>query len=268
MTATAAAPPARRARSTAPAWVLLAAGVLTQVAYPLTGGAGRDGVSVAAVLLLAAACVAHAAAVRGPRWAAGLVVVTVGVGLGAELVGTATGVPFGCYAYAPDRLGPAVAGVPLLIGPAWTLGAYPAWCAAQRLVARAAGPRWLLAAWGLASWDLYLDPQMVADGRWTFCGGGATLPGLAAVPVTNFLGWLLVAGLVAAGLTALDRHAPAPVGDGSDAVPLALLLWTWLGSALAHLVFLGLPVSGLYGLLGMGVLGVPLLARLRRPRPR
>ncbi|GAB2914682.1 hypothetical protein GCM10027047_10670 [Rhodococcus aerolatus] len=247
---------------TAPARVLLAAGVAAQVAYPLTQGAARDRVSVAVVVLLAAACTAHAGATRGARAAVGLLAVTAGVGLLVELVGTRTGVPFGCYAYAPGRLGPEVAGVPLVIAAAWTTGAWPAWCAARRVVARR-GPRVLLAATGLAAWDLYLDPQMVADGRWRFCGGGATLPGPAGVPLTNLAGWVVVALVMAAGLAALDHHRPTPP---ADAVPVALLLWTWLGSGLAHLVFLDLPVSGVLGLLGMGVLGVPLLVALRRER--
>lgn len=246
-------------RRTVPAGVLLAAGVAAQVAYPLTTGSARDRVSVAVVVLLAGACLAHAGATRGRRTVAGLVVVTAGVGLLAELVGTRTGVPFGCYAYAPGRLGPELGGVPLVIAAAWTTGAWPAWCAARR-VATAAVPRVLLAATGLAAWDLYLDPQMVADGRWRFCGDGPTLPGLGEVPVSNLAGWVVVALVMAAGLAVVDHRA----GGADDTVPVALLLWTWLGSGLAHLVLLDLPVSGVYGLLGMGVLGVPVLRSLRR----
>jgi putative membrane protein len=43
-----------------------------------------------------------------------------------------------------------------------------------------------------------------------------------------------------------------------------MFLWTWLGSALAHAVFLGLPYSAGYGSVVLGVLGVPLLVRLVR----
>lgn len=240
--------------------LLALAGVLTQVAYPVTSGAVRDGCTVLAVLLFAASAVCHAVGGRGGRWAAGMLALTAGGGLVVELLGTSTGLPFGHYAYAAGRLGPELAGVPLLIGPAWTMGAYPAWCVASALL----GPRRrvtvvLTAAWGLACWDLYLDPQMVADGRWNWPHPDPALPGVPGVPLSNYAGWLLVAVLMAAALAALDRLLTARVG--SDALPQAVYCWTWLGSALAQAVFLDLPFSAAYGLLGMGALGVPLLVR-------
>lgn len=241
------------------AWALAVAAVAMQIAYPLTAGATRDAVSVAVVLLLAGASGVHAVAARGWAWAVVLVVVTALGGFAVELVGTTTGFPFGAYAYAAGRLGPELHRVPLLIGLAWTAGAYPAWCAAQR-VTRRWWPRLGLAAVGLAGWDLYLDPQMVADGRWRWADEAAGLPGVPAVPASNYLGWLLVA-LVMSALLSL---APRPVTDPRlDTLPLALYCWTWLGSALAHAVFLGLPFSALYGAVGMGLLGVPLLRALR-----
>ena len=241
-----------------------AAAVAVQVTYPLTSGSARDVVSVVVVLLLAAASVVHATTVRGARWAAGLVVVTAGGGFAVELLGTATGFPFGAYAYAQGRLGPAVGGVPLLIGVAWTAGAYPAWCAAQR-VTSSRGGQLVLAAVGLAAWDLYLDPQMVADGRWTWVQQGSGLPGVPAVPVGNYLGWLGVALVMAALLSLLPT---VPRRSRRDGLPLVLYCWTWLGSGLAQAVFLGLPASAAYGLVGMGVAGVPLLAVLWSERTR
>jgi uncharacterized membrane protein len=243
------------------------AGVAAQISYPLTAGQLRDLVTVAVVLLVASACVAHALATRGARWAAGLVVITVGGGLLAELVGSATGVPFGSYAYtASGALGPELGSVPLLIGPAWTFGTYPAWCAAQALV-RPQRPAMtvLVAAWGLTSWDLYLDPQLVADGRWVWHDPEPALPGVPGVPLSNYLGWLLVALLLCSALYVLDRALGTPP-PGPDALPLALFCWAWLGGAVAHALFLGLPASAGYGLVGMGLVGVPLLAALWRAR--
>lgn len=102
-----------------------------------------------------------------------LVSVTTGGGLPAEVVGTATGIPFGGYAYtAGGTLGPQLGSVPMLIGPAWTFGAYPAWCAARAVIGPGRGVStvlvacWGLTSWDLTSWDLYLDPQMVAHGKW------------------------------------------------------------------------------------------------------
>ncbi|MFC9440671.1 carotenoid biosynthesis protein [Nocardia sp. NPDC057030] len=244
--------------------------VLVQIAYPLTSGAARDRVTVAVVLLSAGTALAHATATRGIRYAAGFSVIVSGLGLAAEVAGTATGIPFGCYAYAVDRLGPALSGVPLVVPLAWTGGLYPIWVVAG-LLSRRALSRIGLAALGAVGWDLFLDPQMVADGQWAWCDTGSGLPGLAEIPVTNYLGWFAVALLMGAPLTVLDRALPASAGldtGSAISVPVAVFLWTWLGSALAHAVFLGLPISAGYGGAALAVLGLPLLRHLRLSRPR
>lgn len=239
------------------AWAFATVAIGTQISYPLTTGATRDRVTVAVVLLLAAAAALHALATRGPRFTAVLLATTAGAGLLVEMVGTATGVPFGAYIYAEGRLGPALGHVPLIIGLAWTSGAYPAWCAAERVASGRRALRLLLATVGLVGWDLYLDAQMVADGQWRWAGGASGLPGLPTVPLSNYLGWLLVAVLMMAVLDGVARRR-SPSGSG-DGLPVTLYLWTWLGSAVAHAVFLGLPASAGYGFVVMGVLGVSLL---------
>lgn len=241
-----------------------AAGVAAQVCYPLTGGAQRALVTVAVVVLLASACVTHAGATRGPRWASGLVLITVGGGLLAEYIGTASGIPFGSYVYTTGgALGWELGSVPLVIGPAWTFGTYLAWCAAQAVLAepRRGAATVLVAAWGLASWDLYLDPQMVADGRWNWTGGGPGLPGVPGVPLSNYAGWLLVALVLCAGIHRMD-HALGQPPPEYDGLPRMLFCWTWLGSALAHATFLNLAASAGYGLAAMGLIGIPVLATL------
>lgn len=243
-------------------WVAVAPAVLlvlVQISYPLVDGVARDRVTVAVVLLSVGTALVHAGLTRGVRWAAGLLVIVSGAGLLAEIAGIATGVPFGCYEYATGRLGPEVAGVPLVVPLAWTGGVYPVWVVAG-LLNPAGRVRIPLTALGAVGWDLFLDPQMVADGQWTWCSTYPGLPGLGAIPVTNYLGWFAV-GLVMAGLLQLwDRTA----ADSRAAlvVPVAVFGWTWLGSALAHAVFLGLPVSAAYGLLGMATLGIPLVRGL------
>ncbi|WP_181699228.1 carotenoid biosynthesis protein [Nocardia sp. GTS18] len=263
--------------------------VLVQIAYPLSAGVARDRVTVAVVVLSVSTALLHAVTTRGWRWAAGFFVIVSGTGLGSEIVGTATGVPYGAYVYAADRLGPALADVPLVVPLAWTGGLYPIWVVAgllagidaastgghgaggartDRVTARARVKRAALLVVGAVGWDLFLDPQMVADGQWTWSVTDAGLPGLAQIPYTNYLGWMLVASLMAALLTALDRLLPR-AHDPSVAVPLAVFAWTWLGSALAHAVFLGLPASAAWGFAGMGLLGIPLArqaaARWRNP---
>ncbi|RBO90188.1 carotenoid biosynthesis protein [Nocardia puris] len=242
--------------------------VLTQIAYPLTEGAARDRVTVLVVLLFAGTALAHAIATRGFRYAAGFLVIVSGTGLLAELLGTATDMPFGCYSYAEGRIGPELAGVPLVVSLAWTGGVYPVWVVAGLLTRRTA-TRVPLAAVGTVGWDLFLDPQMVADGQWSWCDTDSGLPGLAQIPLTNYLGWLVVALLMAALLAVWEHAAPAPTRpreSSATAVPVLVFLWTWLGSTLAHALFLDLPASAAYGFLGMGLLGVPLLSRMIRLR--
>ncbi|MFJ1461418.1 carotenoid biosynthesis protein [Nocardia sp. N2S4-5] len=239
--------------------------ILAQIAYPLTSGIGRDRVTVVVVVLAVVTALAHAGSTRGPRFAAGFLLIVSGIGLVAEIVGTAYGFPFGCYGYAQGRLGPAVADVPLLIPLAWTGGLYPVWVVANRLSSVAA-VRILLTAVGAVGWDLFLDPQMVADGQWTWCSPQPGLPGLAEIPYTNYLGWFAVATVMAALLELLGRRYPATTGTLT--VPVVVFLWTWLGSALAHAAFLGLPASAAYGLLGLGVLGIPLSASAFRTAAR
>ena len=238
-------------------WVLLGALVLTQITYPLTSGGDRAASTVLTVLLGYALSVSHAWLTRGRRHALALVALATVGGWAVEAVGVATGFPFGTYDYG-GQLGPKLLGVPLIIPLAWTWMAWPAWLAAARLT-RGTLARVAVAAAGLAAWDLFLDPQMVAEGYWVWDDPVPALPGLPGIPAANFLGWLGFALLIMAGLS---RFAPAEPGD--DAPVLALYLWTYWSSILAHAVFLGLPASAVWGGLGMGLVAVPLTVTLAR----
>ncbi|MEJ3743704.1 carotenoid biosynthesis protein [Actinomycetes bacterium KLBMP 9797] len=242
------------------AWLALAGLVAAQIAYPLTDGADRARVTVAVVVLGFLASVAHAAT----RGVAGrLVAITAGGGLAVEALGVATGFPFGGYAYA-DALGPKVAGVPLVVPLAWTWMAWPAWLAAGRL-ARRALPRIGLGAVGLAAWDLFLDPQMVAEGYWTWTDPHPALPGVPDVPLTNYAGWLVVAVAMMSALHWLGRDPSYAKSDKKGPfLAYALYLWTYVASVAAHGVFLGLPASAGWGAVGMGLVAVPLAVSLAR----
>jgi putative membrane protein len=244
-------------RSAVPA-VLAAAAVALQVAYPVTAGAARDRLTVAIVLAFAAAGAAHAIATRGWRTGGAAVAAAALVGFAAEVVGVDTGWPFGVYAYG-DVLGPRLLGVPLLVPIAWTMIAWPAAVVARRLVATPAA-RVAVGAWALAAWDVFLDPQMVAAGAWRWSDPTPHLPGVPDVPLSNYAGWLMVAVVVSAIVQwVLRRDEPR-----ADAVPVALYLWTWIGSAVALAVFLHRPAAAAWGAVAMGVVAGPLVRSLRR----
>ena len=83
------------------------------------------------------------------------------------------GVPFGRYRYT-DALRPVVAGVPAVVPLAWFAMAVPARETAHAVLgghSTAALGSWSGAA-ALTAWDLFLDPQMTAEGYWRWRGGG------------------------------------------------------------------------------------------------
>jgi putative membrane protein len=244
---------------------LLAALVLTQICYPLTGGPVRAGFTVATVLIGYLLSVSHALLTRGWRTAAALVATATLGGFAVEAVGVATGFPFGTYDYS-GQLGPKILGVPLIIPLAWTWMAWPAWLAALRL-ARGRVARIALAAVGLAAWDLFLDPQMVAEGYWRWRDATPALPGVPGIPVGNYLGWLGFALVLMACLAALAGRA-ASEPSAADRPMIALWLWTYASSVLAHAVFLGLPASAAWGGVVMGAVVLPLVVHLARTRGR
>jgi uncharacterized membrane protein len=241
--------------------------VLAQIAYPLLSGTALTAVTVLTVVLFAGAGVAHAATTAGPVAALRLLLAAGGISLVAEAIGLHTGYPFGRYGYA-SSLGAVLFGVPLVVLLAWTMMAYPALLSARRLAAvppRTAPSRALVAGLGgitLAAWDLFLDPQMVAGGFWTWRYPDPGLPGVPGVPLTNLAGWLLVGTALTA---VLDRLLPTATDSAADqVVPAALLTWTWLGSTLANLAFFGRPALAGYGFLALGVTVAPYLAVLVR----
>lgn len=245
--------------------VLAATAVVLQICYPLMAGQARDVLTVITVVTFFAASAAHALVWRGAAWAALLVTASAGTGLLVEALGTATGVPFGEYRYA-NSLGWQVLDVPVVIPLAWAMMAYPALLVSRRLVSGVAA-RIVVAAVALASWDLFLDPQMVDAGHWRWTDATPALPGVPGVPLSNYAGWLVTALVLMTVLTVLlpekREHPHAPV---DDRVPYALYLWTYVSSVLANLVFFGRPVVALVGGVGMGVVALPLARRLLRDR--
>lgn len=228
---------------------LVAASIAAQISWILVPAGDRQAVTSAVVVLFAAAGVSHAYLGFGPRWAALFAGISTGFGLAIEVLGHTTDVPFGPYAYSGE-LQPQVLGVPVIVPLAWLMMAYPA-----LLLARSLTVRWVvpLAAVGLASWDFFLDPQMVAEGYWVWESPSPALPGIPGIPLQNYAGWL-VGTLVLMSL--LDRLPSAGV---DLRVPLLLYGWMWIGGIVANAFFLDRPGVAVVGGLGMAVLAVPAL---------
>jgi putative membrane protein len=261
-------PPPLLQRPAVGVWIVVAAWgfgvllVLTQIVYSMTEPQARLGTTVVSVLAFAAASVCDAAARFGPRAAGRLLLVAGGGGLVAETVGVHTGFPFGDYRYT-GTLGAEVLGVPALVPLAWIMMCWPALLVGRALAGRRA---WLvvpLGAWALASWDVFLDPQMVDAGHWVWADPVPALPGVTGVPLTNYVGWLLVAALM---IAVLHRHTPARARElDLRAGPAPLLyLWTYGSSVWAHAAFFGRPWVSLVAGLLMGLVAVPFAVVLWR----
>jgi uncharacterized membrane protein len=232
-------------------WGLLGALAAAQIAYG-RGRAPRPPAETRAVVaLMLVASVVEGVQARGVR-RGGLPLAAAGaLGFAAELVGVATGFPFGRYSYS-DRLGRRVCGVPLLAAAGWAMMTGPAWIAAGWIRPRG----WLrvpLAAGALTAWDVFLDPRMVRERYWRWPDGGR----YENVPASNFLGWLATGLAVFAAMRCLDQRAPVAADDGA----LALYTLTWVGETFANAALWRRPRVAVAGGLAMGAFAVPALWR-------
>lgn len=230
--------------------------ILLQILWPLVSGQNRAALTVATVIVFAATSVSHAWIHRGPQWALRYVATTVLFAFAVEAIGVATGFPFTPYHYG-TTLGPMLFGVPLVIPLAWAMTAYPVLLLARRLATRIATIS-LIGAFAMASWDLFLDPQMVSQGYWSWDRAMPSLPGVPGIPVLNFAGWL-GASLVLMLLLQWLPNTPAPEG-----VPAAVWTWTWIGGVIANAFFFDRIGVAVWGGVAMGVVTVPYLHRLLR----
>ncbi len=127
-----------------------------------------------------------------------------------ERVGTATGVPFGRYAYT-SALQPQIAHVPAIVPLAWFALGLPARETAHAALGERSTPatRIVVGAAALTAWDLFLDPQMVGEGYWKWATRGV----YRGIPLSNYVGWF-VTGL---GVMALLEAALPPSERAQDA---------------------------------------------------
>jgi uncharacterized membrane protein len=247
-----------------PALALLVVWLLTMVSTPTLrrfGGSSGEAFSIIGAVLLQAAVVIT---IVLPFWGAARTVKVVGtvlvLGWIAEYIGSHTGFPFGRYTYTA-KLQPQLGNVPVLIPVAWLMMLPPAWAIGEAIAGASHGPLFILAsAVAFTAWDLFLDPQMVDWGLWTWHTGETADRARRAtyfgVPWTNYAGWLGVSALITWVCQPGAADAPSP----RSALALIYLL-TWILEAFGQLVFWRLTWPAVSGAVGMGL--CLLLAALR-----
>ncbi len=227
------------------------------------------------VVLGALAGLLHAASRLGWRRALALFAAAFGLSLGAELLGTATGFPFGPYSYT-TQLGYLVGGrVPFNIPTSWFFMLYAslAICGRVLTVRDDARSRWKWAAAAalvLTAWDVSMDPAMVSTTHWLW-----HLPNVAdasivrrialsnlfyGMPLTNWLGWLLTGLLISRVLLAIVPPSAWAARVSPSRLPLALYA---VNGVFPILVCVG---RGMWWavVLGAVAMAVPLALALRR----
>ncbi len=175
-----------------------------------------------------------------------------GVGLGVEVLGSRTGLPFGHYSYA-GAPGLTLLGVPLLV----PLGWFAMTLAAGVLTRGRAGLAGLL----LVAWDVGLEPLMTAQSFWSWRDAA---PLWAGAPIQNFIGWWAVG----TGLVWSFGHI-APTLFKLQTPPTTSFALAYLIEAAflsAGLLLLGLPIPALLTAAAMGLLIVLTLRRPPAPR--
>jgi putative membrane protein len=195
------------------------------------------------VVLGALSAVAFLQGTTGRRSALLLAPIASALALGAELVGTSTGLPFGDYTYS-GLLGYRVLGlVPFPIPLSWFYMLVGSLVIVARLGDAADGrrTRWLWALGAgllMVAWDVSMDPAMVKTGHWAWGSGSmfrdAGLPGwlvafftdsaFYGMPLSNWFGWLLTATLIARVMLAFVPPTRVRASWSASSLPMALYL--------------------------------------------
>jgi putative membrane protein len=170
------------------------------------------------ILLGAAAIALYGWHALGWRFTACFFAVTYGLSLTSELVGTATGWPFGDYAYTEFLGSKILDRVPYTIPFSWFAMGLSSYLLGSQLavVLRVRRPAlWslLLGAWLLTAWDLVLDPAMAHTDLpiqfWRWGEEGSYF----GMPLQNLLGWSLTGLAFMALSRALWRRDPDLAGS-------------------------------------------------------
>jgi len=231
---------------------MLATAILLQIPYPLLDGKALEIFTLLTVYFGAAAMLLHARMSFGNKFALTYLAITALFAWVIETIGVNTGWPFGVYQYS-ETLGVFVFDVPLVVLFAWTMMAYPALIAARRI---ARGWVFLYGGAILMGWDLFLDPQMVAAGRWTWEVTGPSFPYAPEIPLSNMFGWLL-SGLILIAILHFvlptERRKDTPSTMAAD----IFLGWSLVGGFIAQFFFFGRQGLALVAFLIYGAILAP-----------
>jgi len=217
----------------------LGVAVLLALAVVFGGQTGVAAQGVAALSILALAV--HAVVALGWVEAAAFAAICLTVTFAMENLGVLTGFPFGRYAFLVESSLPHIGVVPPIVGPLYFGMGYASWVVANFLLGAEVGrpSRFglvalpLLAAFVMTQWDVVMDPSGSTMAKaWVWYDGG----GYFGVPLSNFLGWLLVTWLYFQGfaLFAYRRRSRSAYRSRSGwfwAVPIL----SYLAAGLCHL---------------------------------
>lgn len=240
----------------------LGVAILLQISYPLLDGESLRLVTIATVYWGAGAMALHALLAFGLRYAMTFLAIALTFGFFIELLGVKSGWPFGVYEY-DSSLGQQIAGLPLVVPFAWAMISHPILCAARRV---AGNWVFLYGGFGLMAYDLFLDPQMVAAGRWSWEVTGSHVPFSPEIPLSNTFGWLL-SGMALIALLHIALPRERRKQGASFAAVDVFLIWTWFAGVISNLFFFDRPgVAFLFGITFGAVLAPFFLSRwLGRP---
>ena len=218
--------------------------ILLQISYPLLSGEALRVVTISTVYWGAGAMALHALLAFGARYAFTYLGIALSFGFLIELMGLKTGWPFGTYKYDPS-LGPQLFDVPLVVPFAWAMIAHPILCAARRV---AGNWVFLYGGFGLMAYDLFLDPQTVTAGRWTWEVTGSHVPFTPEVPLSNAFGWLL-SGMALIAILHLALPRDRRKVSASFITIDIFLIWTWFAGVVSNLFFFDRPgIAFIFGL--------------------
>lgn len=213
-------------------YLLLILAIAFQISYPLVSGNVLRFVTIFTVITGAVLMLAHSLLSYGFRYFATFASVTFIFALLVEIIGSKTGWPFGSYVY-DDSLGAKIAGVPVLVPFAWIMMTHPVLIAARKVA-----PSWafIYGGAGLMVWDLFLDPQMVAAGRWSWDVVGPHVPFQPEIPLSNSAGWLF-AGMGLMALLNLILPKERRKAGVNSTIPDLFLAWTIFSGVVGNLFF-------------------------------